>query len=123
MSADKVSPTRLAAADASREQSAISDDITRIVGYLNQKRSIASERTSGLAQEIAHRRDELSEGAARRELADNAVETPSLMTDGAGKETRSNPALAERYHTFCRDLDVLLDTFRARVEGKKQIRH
>ena len=116
MAAQKVSPTKLTAADASRDQTAISDDITRIVGYLNTKRSIASERTSGLAQEIAHRRDEMSESDAGDELADS-------IPRRAGSEVRSNPVLAERYHTFCRDLDTLLDSFRARVEGDKRIRH
>lgn len=124
--ADKTSPTRLMSPEVSRDQSAISEDITRIVSYLNTKRSVANERTSDLVQEITHRRDEIAsrlEQSAARELPNQLSALAQSIPDKTVAETRANPILAERFHAFCRDLDVLLDSFRARVEGEKPVRH
>ena len=124
--ADKTSPTRLMSPEVSRDQSAISEDITRIVSYLNTKRSVANERTSDLVQEITHRRDEIAsrlEQSAARELPSQLSALAQSIPDKSIAETRANPILAERFHAFCRDLDVLLDSFRARVEGEKPVRH
>ncbi len=119
--ADKTSPARLRSPEEVKDQSAISDDISRIVSYLNTKRSDASERTSDLVQELTHRREEAAERP--EESAEHRIPTPSRTTATSHPELRGNPLLAERYHSFCRDLDVLLDSFRARVEGEKRVRH
>ena len=119
--ADKTSPARLKLPDEARDQTAVSDDISRIVSYLNTKRSDASERTSDLVQELTHRREEAAgwpEG-----VAEHSVSTSPRTTTATLPQSRTNPLLAERYHSFCRDLDLLLDSFRARVEGEKQVRH
>ena len=57
--ADKTLPTRPVSPEGSKDQSAISEDITRIVGYLNTKRSNANERTSDLVQEITQRHKDI----------------------------------------------------------------
>ncbi|MGI9480025.1 MAG: hypothetical protein ACR2PI_25210 [Hyphomicrobiaceae bacterium] len=124
--ADKSSPVRQAETDDSRDQTAISDDIDRIVGYLNSKRSDANERASDLLQEISHRREELS--GRQGEIANGDIpkqfnELARKTQDRAPSDMRNSPILAERYHAFCRDLDELLDSFRARVDQKKRIRH
>ena len=119
--ADKTSPARLKSPEEVREQSAISDDISRIVSYLNTKRSDASERTSDLVQELTHRREEAA--GQPEESIEHKIPTPSRTTTASLPEMRGNPILAERYHAFCRDLDGLLDSFRARVEGEKRVRH
>jgi len=124
--ADKTSPTRLMSPEVSSDESAISEDITRIVSYLNTKRSIASGRTSDLVQEITHRREEIAgrlERSAEHELPNQLSALAQSVPNKTLAESRANPILAERYHAFCRDLDVLLDSFRARVDGEKRIRH
>ena len=126
MAADKASSNQRAKSGVSRDQTAISEDITRIVGYLNTKRSNASERTSDLAQELSHRREDLS-GRPERDM----TSAPSTQLDGRNEIARnqspmrakSNPVLTARYHAFCHDLDVMLDGFRARVDGDKPVRH
>ena len=126
MAADKASSNRRTKNDVSRDQTAISEDITRIVGYLNTKRSNASEMASGLVQELSHRREDVS-----GRLGQDVSTEPSIQLTGQTETrqeqgsslARSNPALAERYHAFCHDLDVMLDGFRARVEGDKPVQH
>lgn len=123
--ADKTLPTRPVSPEGSRDQSAISEDITRIVGYLNTKRSDANERTSDLVQEITQRREDiLGRLTGRLDPSPeplNEIEEPPPMERTMHR--RGDPLLAERYHAFCRDLDTLLDSFRARVESGKRIRH
>ena len=124
--ADKTSPVRQTATDESRDQAAISDDIEKIVGYLNNKRSNASDRASDLMQEISHRREELSERRGEVANGDGPKQLHELARktrERAPSDMSSSPVLAERYHAFCRDLDELLDSFRARVDQKKRIRH
>ena len=119
--ADKTSPARLKSPEAARDQSAVSDDISRIVSYLNTKRSDASERASDLVQELTHRREEASGQSEAGVLgsASSAQSEPYASLP----EISGNPLLAERYHAFCRELDVLLDSFRARVDSDKRVRH
>lgn len=119
--ADKTSPVRLKSPEEVRDQSAVSDDISRIVSYLNTKRSDASERTSDLVQELTHRREEAA--GRPEESIEHSMPGPTRSTTTTLPQTRGNPLLAERYHSFCRDLDLLLDSFRARVEGEKRVRH
>ena len=123
--ADKTLPTRPVSHEGSRDQSAISEDITRIVGYLNTKRSDSNERTSDLVQEITQRREDiLGRLTGRLDTAPeplNEIEEPEPIE--RPKHRRGAPVLAERYHDFCRDLDALLDSFRARVEDSKRVRH
>lgn len=121
MAADKASSNQTAKSDRSRDQKAISDDITRVVGYLNTKRSNASQLTSGLAQEISHRRDDASDRTVRR--SDSSSSVDHAKSDESRRSTQQNPVLAERYHSFCHDLDVMLDGFRARVDGDKPVKH
>ncbi|MFY0611050.1 MAG: hypothetical protein JXQ99_05970 [Hyphomicrobiaceae bacterium] len=124
--ADKDSPDRQVVTDSSRDQAAISDDIDRIVGYLNNKRSGTNERASELMQEITHRREELSKRSAKdseEDIPKQLNELARSVSNGTMSDLRANPILAERYHTFCRDLDELLDSFRARVDEKKRLRH
>lgn len=124
--ADKIAPVRQAKVDASRDEAAISDDIDRIVGYLNNKRSDAHGRTSDLMQEITHRREELSgrlDQVASEDVPKQLNKLARSIPDRSVSEARANPILAERYHTFCRDLDALLDSFRARVDDNKRIQH
>ena len=105
---------------------AISDDITRIVGYLNAKRSTSNVRTSGLVQEIAQRREEAASRPAPR------TEPPGQLNDRLPQVSEreaippavhTNPVISERYHAFCHDLDSMLDTFKARVAGGKPVQH
>ena len=124
--ADKTLPTRPVSRERSRDQSAISEDITRIVGYLNTKRSDANERTSDLVQEITQRREDiLGRLTGRLEPSPQPPSEAIVESEPIEPRTprRGNPLLAERYHAFCRDLDALLDSFRARVEGEKRVRH
>ena len=122
MAADKASSNRRAKSDVSRDQTAISEDITRVVGYLNTKRSNASERTSGLVQELSHRREDLS-GQPERVVTAEASSQLNKQSEQSSLPARSNPLLAERYHAFCHDMDVMLDGFRARVDGDKPVQH
>lgn len=128
MSADKTSSGQRAQSIGDAKQAQITDDITRIVGFLNSKRSTASERASGLMQELAQRR---KEGGSQTALPSKAAAQATAPTP-AEKQTElvanldevlNNPALAERYHSFCHELDVLLESFRARVEIDKPIKH
>jgi len=106
----------------------VSDDISRVVDYLNTKRSGANERTHGLAHEIAHRREASSgpkENGPLAEAQPVATRRPMAAASSTSAPTGlvANPLLTERYHAFCRDVDVLLDSFRARVEHNKPIKH
>ncbi len=126
MATDKASSKLRTKSNVSRDPVAISEDISRIVGYLNTKRSNASELTSGLAQEISHRREDLS-GQSGHDVNSDALTQADMRKGMAGVQstsrTKSNPALAERYHAFCHELDVMLDGFRARVDGDKPVKH
>jgi hypothetical protein len=108
----------------------VSEDINRIASYLTETRSASSDRTQGLAAEITHRRTEITAKADRSEvfanrLSELANDLPERGTVGRprAKPFHPNPLLAERLHVFCRELDQLLDGFRARIEYKKQVRH
>lgn len=125
MAADKASSNQTAKSDVSRDKQAISEDITRVVGYLNTKRSNANQLTSGLAQEISHRRDDVSEHKRLHGRESSPSDQARISEPKARNQSnhQSNPALAERYHAFCHDLDLMLDGFRARVDGDKPIKH
>ncbi|MFT5509900.1 MAG: hypothetical protein ACI89J_002991 [Hyphomicrobiaceae bacterium] len=126
MAADKATPNRRVKNHVSRDQTAISEDITRIVGYLNTKRSNASERATGLVQELSHRREDLSGRPERSVTSESStqIDRPNeVVRVQSAPRGKSNPVLAERYHAFCHDLDVMLDGFRARVDGDKPVRH
>lgn len=112
----------------SPDQAKIADDITRIAGFLDAQRSTSSQRTTGLAQELSHRREHVARdmGAAGGAGPAKPNSTPADMVsraDALASELRANPVLAERYHAFCHDLDLMLAGFRARVDGEKPIKH
>ena len=114
----------------SGEAGGVSDDINRIASYLTEKRSAASDRTQGLAPEIAHRRSDIVAKADHSEVfASRLNELASDLPDSGhvarphSKPLHANPILAERLHVFCRELDQLLDGFRARIEYNKRVRH
>lgn len=130
--ADKTSPVQQAPNGHADKQAEISEDITRIVSYLNDKRSSSNERASGLVQELTQRRDEVSgrmglaeHNALASQLSDmvQSLPEPAPPSKPMPRPAGGNPILAERYHAFCHDLDVLLDTFRARIEGDKPVQH
>ena len=182
MAADKMPRNRLDAVRSRTEQDTMTEDITRIVNYLNAKRTGTSERTTDLAQELVHRREEISTAAgwaANRDLAvrlSDLVETlpkalpgalprklprtlpralsralpqtldetlpqrlPETIPETLPKtqheldsmpnprhaltSSHVNPALSERYHTFCHDLDIMLESFRGRLAGNKPVQH
>ena len=79
-----------------------------------------------MAQELSHRREDLS-GQSEHDMSSEAsiqVDRRTGVTAVQSSSRRkSNPALAERYHAFCHELDVMLDGFRARVDGDKPVKH
>jgi hypothetical protein len=114
----------------SGEAGGVSDDINRIASYLTEKRSASSDRTQGLAAEIAQRRSDIVAKADRSEVF--ATRLSELSNDLPDRHhaarphpmpLQPNPILAERLHVFCRELDRLLDGFRSRIEYNKQVRH
>ena len=118
MSSNRPRPN--AAADA------VSDDISRIVNYLNANRDNARERATGLAQELAHH----AEVAARSPSQSGGfAERLAAVVESLPEQSRSppvvraHPMLAEKYHSFCYDLDMLLESFRARLVSKEPIQH
>jgi hypothetical protein len=119
---------------ASGNEGTVSDDINRIASYLTETRLASCDRTQGLVTEISNRRAEITAKADRSKafasrLNELANDLPDRgWGDGGQLQPRAkplhpNPLLAERLHVFCRELDQLLDSFRARVEYKKQVRH
>lgn len=117
-------------AAASMETARVAEDLDRIANYLRDNRSATFERASGLAAEIAQRRQEiagrLASGSAFAErLGDIARELPDRRLTGVGERRalKANPVLAERLHAFCRDMDALLDSFRARISHARRIKH
>lgn len=141
MSQDKPVPGLSKSHAAEADHSDLSDDLTRIVNYLDTKRSASNERASGLVQELRHRREAISDPVAAAlpvtsevqasPQLDMAIAQPTASTDldldgihqRASAIASSNPAIAERFHVFCHELDVMLATFRARVEGDKPVQH
>jgi hypothetical protein len=114
--------------DGPHDRADISDDITRIVSYLNTKRAGSQDRTVGLVHEISHRREEVVNelgSSANHALADRFSSLAQSLPErnDTTNETAGNPALTERYHSFCRELDVLLDSFRARIDINKPVKH
>jgi hypothetical protein len=118
----------------SGEAGGVSDDINRIASYLTEKRSAASDRTQGLAAEIAQRRSDIVAKADHSEvfatrLSELANDLPDSRPDRRHVARphptpfQTNPILAKRFHVFCRELDQLMDGFRARIEYNKQVRH
>jgi hypothetical protein len=114
----------------SAEEGIVSDEINRVASYLTETRSASSDRTQGLAAEIAHRRADIAAKADRSEvfatrLSELANDLPEKGNVGRPhpKPLHPNPRLAERLHVFCRELDQLLDGFRARIEYNKRGRH
>ena len=92
-----------------------------------------NKRAAGLSEEITQRRQESA--SHPKSEPDNAQLGPALATgltdlaqvvpdrrERANVQAR-NPNIAIKYHTFCRDLDELLDSFRARVANTKPIQH
>ncbi|MBU2533834.1 MAG: hypothetical protein KKB37_13925 [Alphaproteobacteria bacterium] len=137
MAANKAEPGRQAI-NAQNDPAEVSDDITRIVNYLNAKRSDTSQRTNGLMHELSHRREEIVDrlglgqhARLRDELSELARELPKELPRELPRERKSpdagrtsgSPLIAERYHAFCRELDQMLDSFKARIESDKPIQH
>lgn len=128
MAADKTFQTRSPNAKNERDQARVSEDLTRIVSFLDNRASSVNERAAGLSEEITQRRQE---GAARLnpELSQtfegrlNDFAQPNPDRHEQATSDKSNPNIAIKYHTFCRDLDALLDSFRARVANTKPIQH
>lgn len=115
---------------ASGEMREMSDNLDRIASYLHDSRSASFERASGLAAEIAERRQELAgrltRGSAFAELlGDIASELPDHGSKSGNERAapETNPVLAERLHAFCREMDALLDSFRARISHERRVKH
>lgn len=128
MAINKKSLSQLAPASEAGSADAVAQDISRIVNYLNTNRAGVSERASGLLQELSHNRDEGS-GAQNRlspqALAARLSETVERLPErqNLGSELHTNPVLAARYHAFCHDLDLLLQSFRDRLASNKPVQH
>ncbi len=126
MAADKKSAPQSIGAKPQRDQAELSDDISRIVGFLDNKRSHANERTQDLVDEIV-RGDEAkrrSNGAGQQGLGSQVDETVQTVSDKPQPSVGPrNPHLAVSYHSFCREMDLLLDSFRARVSNTKRVQH
>ena len=128
MAADKTYQTRSPNAKNERDQAKVSEDLTRIVSFLDNRALSVNERTTGLSEEIIQGR---SEGIAylnsksRQAFEGQLNDLTQLNFDRHehARNDKSNPNLAIKYHTFCRDLDALLDSFRARVANTKPIQH
>ncbi len=110
----------------------VSGDLSRIASYLTETRAATSSRTRHLVDDIAHRRgDNAGRVAEEADLAAPAQaqgphDAPSdhqVIKRSKVEPLATNPLLAERYHIFCRDLDQMLDSFRARIEYKKSVKH
>ncbi len=134
LTADSAEPARGA---RSAESESVSDDLNRIASYLTEKRSTQSTRNQDLAEEIAHRRAESANQA--RAYTDRAGAFDGLAEDDDDLDVEAmrrhlaprhrarpltpNPILAERLDNFCRELDDMLENFRARIEYKNSVRH
>jgi hypothetical protein len=115
-------------------QAADSDDLSRIVDYLNTKRSSSHQRAHGLVKDLVQRREETTSRDHRQpppsssvgNFAEPVAADPSTTMpsrDLSIPEARRQPLLAERYHAFCHDLDLMLDSFKARVKENKPVKH
>jgi hypothetical protein len=128
MAADKTFQTPSSSAENERDQAKVSEDLTRIVSFLDNRASSVNKRAAGLSEEIIQRREEsagrsnprLSKAFESR-LDDLAQSIPDRQEQSISDP--SNPDISIKYHTFCRDLDALLDSFRARVASTKPIQH
>ena len=128
MVADKTYQTRSPNAKNERDQAKVSEDLTRIVSFLDNRASSVGERAAGLSEEIIQGRSEgidclnlESKQAFDGQL--NDLTQLNFDRHEQGRSDKSNPNIAIKYHTFCRDLDALLDSFRARVANTKPIQH
>lgn len=128
MASQKLSLDKLPPDGLPEDNAAVSDEIARVVSYLNSNRSDAQSRSLDLVQEITHRRDaKLSIGEPAAPQATVAPparsEAPQSARGRPENAVLTNPVLAERYHTFCYDLDQMLESFRARVDRGKPVKH
>ena len=152
MATEKRSSNRKPESTSTAESSALSDDIAKIVDYLDTQRSRSTERTSSLASDIVSRREDLLERLAKgrsssmaRGVAELARAVPEpvqpVHSNAVARqpvearrpvEARqpveerakpSNAVFSERYHQFCHDLDRLLQSFQERVSGAGPTRH
>jgi hypothetical protein len=114
----------------------VPNDLKRIASYLTENRATQSTRNQDLAEEIARHRVETTQHAAlhsgqastHRDLADedDPEEAPferRIVADGNITPLTPNPILAEKLDTFCRELDFMLEKFRARVEYRNSVKH
>jgi len=126
---DKTPLGRQALEQGAEEQATISEDITRIVRCLSNRRSFTNERAKGLMQDMMQLREGIcgplaagsGEALAGRQLGELVRSLPERELGGS--EYNASPALAERYHAFCHEFDLILEGFRARVEGDKPVLH
>jgi len=127
MAQDDRSSSASRSAPPARDTAKLSEDITRVVNFLDTRRSDTSQRTTGLARGLAHRRDEPDQlpgrsGAQTSEPRAPAVEETPQPVSSSPKVIK-NPELSVRYHSFCSELDHMLDSFRARVNSTKPVAH
>jgi len=117
----------------SAESESVSDDLNRIASYLTEKRATQSSRDHDLAEEIAHRRAESASQAhayadpldpfAQEDDEDVEVVGRHLALRNKVRPLMPNPILAERLDNFCRELDQMLENFRAQIEYKNSVKH
>jgi len=122
MAHDVKSSRAYGAAPPTRDSTKLSEDISRVVSFLDTRRSSAGERTADLVQDLTQRRETLGRSLdeASPPIADGPMTRPQ---DQNKSEAIKNPELSVRYHSFCSELDQLLDTFRARVNNSKPVAH
>lgn len=105
-----------------RDTAKLSDDISRVVSFLDNRRTDASDRNAELLQSVAARRDPAAHASPAR--ADPNTELPKPeMRETQASVLNQNPELSVRYHSFCSELDQMLDAFRARVNSTKPVAH
>lgn len=106
----------------SSDTAKLSDDISRVVSFLDDRRTDVSGRNAELAHGVAGRRDTGALPAPPRQ-APTADPPPSEAQETPASVLNQNPEISVRYHSFCSELDQILDTFRARVNSTKPVAH
>jgi hypothetical protein len=111
-------------------QASESDELSRIVDYLNTKRSSSHQRAHGLVKELVQRREDSSprrqavrEPQEAQRFEPSAPSSALQERDVVTSNVTRRPLLAERYHAFCHDLDLMLDNFKSRVKDNKPVQH
>ena len=128
MVTDKNSSNRPTFWGGRKNEVELSDDITRIVEHLNNKRTNSNERVDDLAQEITQAREEgPPPGECKVDL--ERVNQPTAPEQNSSEDTagasnqKTKLAISERHRLFCRELNSLANSFRTRMNEDKSVRH